>query len=85
MDAIDVIFGQKNSTVTTPSYLTFIHKPMKPSYQDLEQAVKDKQEIIDAQADVIRLQDEKIRDLKNALNGTWEAVDMKIDHAKSIR
>lgn len=85
MDAIDVIFGQKNSTVTTPSYLTFIRKPMPPSYQELEELVKTKDDIIESQADIIRLQDEKIRDLKNALNGTWEAVDRKIDQVKSYR
>lgn len=85
MDAVDIMFGQKNSTVFTPGYLNFIQKPMKPSYQELEQIVKNKDEIINAQADVIRLQDEKIHDLKAALNGTWEAVDRKIDQVKSYR
>lgn len=93
MDAINVIFGQKNSTVTTPSYLTFIRKPMKPSYQELETLVKrleEQKQLTDnelkAAYELIKAQDEKIERQRKAWdNGTWDAVDMKIDHAKSIR
>lgn len=85
MDAVDMIVGQKNNPVDTPSYLNFIQKPMKPSYQELEELVKAKDVVIDLQQETIRVQEEKIHDLKEALHGTWEAVDLKIDHAKSIR
>jgi len=93
MDAVDVIFGQKNSTVTTPGYLTFIHKPMKPSYQELEERVKRLEELkqltdneLKAAYEVIQAQDEKIERQRKAWDaGTWEAVDLKIDHAKSLR
>lgn len=56
-----------------------------PSYQELEERVKNLENQLEAAYNVIRIQDDKIERQRRALDETWALTDLKIDHAKSFR